>query len=189
MARAYPLSWPKGWPKTEKRESSSRFKNVTLTGALNGLKNEVRLLGGLTLTLSSNYTLGSENPKECGVVAYFIYDGRPVAMPCDRWDSIAGNVRAIAKTIEAMRGMERWGAKSMIHAMFTGFAALNQKTEDSCWDVLGIDEKHTHSEEDIIIAWKRKAKDAHPDKPGGSAEKFEQLNRAKDIALQLVKQK
>lgn len=188
--RAYPLQWPKGWPKTpgNELESAARFKRMTLSSALNGLREEVRRLGGTDLVLSSNYNLTNHSPGQCGVVAYFIYDGRQVAIPCDRWDKIEGNVRAIALTIEAMRGMERWGAKSMIQGMFTGFTALNQKTEPSCWDVLGIEAEHTHSEEDVLIAWRRKAKTEHPDK-GGTPEKFEQLNRAKDTALQLVKQK
>jgi hypothetical protein len=188
-ARAYPLSWPKGWPRTElnRRESSSRFQRVTVAGALSGLREEVRRLGGKDLVLSSNYTLGNENPKDPAVVAYFALRERPVAIPCDRWDKVEGNVRAIALTIEAMRGMERWGAKSMIEAMFTGFTALPQQTEATCWEVLGIPQ--TKSEEDILIAWRRQVKKFHPDNPEtGNREKFEQVDRAKDTALQLAKQ-
>lgn len=33
-------------------------------------------------------------------------------------------MRAIEKTIEALRGLERWGAKEMVNAPFRGFKAL-----------------------------------------------------------------
>jgi hypothetical protein len=56
------------------------LKNVTLSGALSGLTEEVRRLGGKNLILSSNYTLGATSPKEPGVVAYFDYGDRPVAI-------------------------------------------------------------------------------------------------------------
>lgn len=187
--RAYPLQWPKGWPRTEKakREPSHRFKKVTLAGALSGLQEEVRRLGGKDLILSSNYTLGSTNPIEGGVVAYFSYEERQVAIPCDRWDKIEGNVRAIALTIEAMRGMERWGAKSMIAAMFQGFTALNERTGKSHWDILGLKPEPLPTEKQVMDAYRKLAQTAHPDKEGGSHEAFAELGTAKDIALASIK--
>ncbi len=119
---AYPLQWPAGWPRTGGRESS-RFK-ATLAGALKELQDEVRLLGGAGMVLSSNVTLGRERPADPGVVAYFFFEKQQVAVPCDRWHLVQDNVKAIALTINAMRGMERWGAKHMIRAMFQGFRAL-----------------------------------------------------------------
>lgn len=186
-ARAYPLQWPKGWPKTEanKRESGIRFKNVTVSGALKGLYEEVRRLGGKNVVLSSNYTLGNTNPKDPAVVAYFDYEGKQVAMPCDRWNRIEANVRAIALTIEAMRGMERWGAKHMIRAMFSGFTALNEKTGPSCWDILGL-EPHSQTEHSVQSAYRSKLREAHPD-TGGNADAFRQLTEAREMALELVK--
>jgi hypothetical protein len=43
---------------------------------------------------------------------------------CDRWDSVADNVQAIRKTIEALRGIERWGTGDMVQRAFAGFVAL-----------------------------------------------------------------
>jgi len=184
--RAYPLQWPKSWPKTDakKREPGQQFKQ-SLAAALNGLRLEVQRLGGKDLVLSSNYSLGNEHPKEPGVVAYFDYDGKPVAIPCDRWARVEANVRAIALTIEAMRGMERWGAKHMITAMFSGFTALPSRTGPSCWDVLGIKSEPMPTEQVVMAAYRTKAQTAHPDK-GGSQEAFVELNNAKDIALSTI---
>ena len=167
---AYPLQWPPAWPKTEaiKRERG-KFQS-TLSSALNMLKDEVRLLGGKNLVLSSNCTLGHEKPKDPGVVAYFHYDGNEVAVPCDRWQRVEHNVKAIALTIEAMRGMERWGAKHMIKAMFSGFKAL-PSSEKNWWDVLQC---RADSPPDIIRAnYRRLAVDYHPDRGGTNAQMAE----------------
>ncbi|HWN95027.1 MAG TPA: DnaJ domain-containing protein [Methylomirabilota bacterium] len=163
---AFPLQWPAGWPRTDaKLRERAKFKQ-TLHSALTGLKREVQLLGGKTLVLSSNYTLGLENPKDCGVVAYFTYNASSVAIPCDRWLRIEHNVQAIALTIEAMRGMERWGAKHMIEAMFTGFKQIEARTGGlSWWDILGV--APTATAEQIKTAYREKARVAHPDAGAG----------------------
>lgn len=178
---AYPLCWPAGWPKTlPQQRESAKFK-ATLSSALNGLKREVELLGGKRLVLSSNYTLGNEHPRESGVVAYFNYNDAAVAIPCDRWLKIEDNVRAIALTIEAMRGMERWGAKHMIAAMFTGFKQLEAKTGGiSWWEVLGV--APDAGAEQIKAAYRDRARVCHPD-VGGSSEAMATLNAAYEMAL------
>lgn len=134
------------------------------------------------LLLSSNYTLGIKNPKDPGVVAYFTHEGVPLAIPCDRWDSIEDNVQAIALTIGAMRGINRWGAKHMIKAMFTGFKALPSTcaAQKPWWDVLGVDREA--SVPSILDAWKRRARSAHPDW-GGSTQLMQEVNAAKESAL------
>lgn len=47
------------------------------------------------------------------------------------------------------------------------------------YDTLGVDRKAT--DEEIKAAFKNKAKDMHPDKPGGSTEKMQELVHAHDI--------
>src|SRR3546814_19053229 len=61
---------------------------------------------------------------------------------CDRWDTVRDNVRAIGKTIEAIRGIERWGASDMMERAFSAFEALPAPGGGvtlSCWSVLGIE--------------------------------------------------
>lgn len=191
---AYPLQWPQGWPTTKpvERVKHPSFK-CDVPQALRQLKREVELLGGQNLILSSNYTLGNERPKEPGVVAYFKFDGAEVAIPCDRWIIIEHNIRAIALTIEAMRGMERWGAKHMIKAMFTGFKQLPQQTggQRPWWVVLQLqripEAKDQHVQNMLAKTYRILATERHPDK-GGSHEAMTELNRAYSEANQWLNQ-
>lgn len=178
---AYPLHWPAGWPRTDAlRRESSRMK-TQLPAALKNLQREVNLLGGRNLILSSNVTLGAEKPADPGVVAYFERAGQHIAIPCDRWRTVAENTQAIAKTIEAIRGMDRWGAKHMIKAMFQGFAALPEAAVPRTgWrDVLGL--AGTITREHIDNAFRHLAKQRHPDH-GGTDAAMSELIAARDAA-------
>lgn len=179
---AYPLQWPEGWPRTaEFSRQTSRFK-TTLPQALSALETQVRLLRGRGLVLSSNYTLGSKNPKDPGVVAYFTHDQTELAVPCDRWTKIEDNVYAIALTIGALRGMDRWGAKHMIKAMFSGFKALPPSSDPKnpkWWEVLGCLENSTWTE--VTHAYRTQAQKFHPDR-GGTHEDMLKVNHALHLA-------
>jgi hypothetical protein len=177
----YPLSWPPGWPRTpsEKRERS-KFVATTLARALSFLEAEVRRLGGKGLVLSSNYTLGPA-PKDVGVCAYFEYEGTSAAIPCDRWTRVEDNLHAIGKTIEAMRGIERWGAKHMVKAAFTGFAALPAPGSTRPWRiVLGVSLEQKPGE--IHSAYKKLRSQWHPDREGGDAGRFDEVQKAYEQA-------
>ena len=189
---AYPLSWPLGWPRTEShRREHAKFK-TTLPAALAQLETEIRRMGGKNVILSSNYTLGISNPSDPGVVAYFDWKPDPfkadfvqMAIPCDRWTRIEHNIKAIALTIEAMRGMERWGAKHMIKAMFSGFKSLPEKASGiDPWEVLGI--APTTSEVAITDAYRFKATTEHPD-AGGTTERFQRLQEAHELAMATIR--
>lgn len=165
------------------RRESSNFKQ-TLSGALNNLRRQIELMGGKNLVLSSNCALGHDTPKDSGVVAYFQLQNTAMAIPCDRWRKVQDNVHAIALTVEAMRGMERWGAKHMITAMFSGFKSLPSRASGlDPWVTLGITEKATEAE--ITAAFRSKSKIYHPDIPEtGSADKWAQIREAHDLAMQ-----
>lgn len=182
---AYPLAWPDGWPRTQARERGAY--RTPLPTALRNLEKQLALLCGTraasTLVLSSNCTLGQSNPKDPGVVAYFTWDNDAMAIPCDRWASVEANVQAIALTIEAMRAMERHGAKHMIKAMFRGFTALPAPDSAQDWcRVFGFPSRHDITLAHAEAAYRALARDAHPDRPGGSHEAMARLNRAIDAA-------
>lgn len=187
---AYPLQWPPGWPATpaQSRQRSS-FKTET-PRALNNLKRELQLMGAKDVVLSSNYTLGVENPKEPGVCAYFQWcpepnkfpqQFMPMAIPCDRWNRICDNIQAIALTVEAMRGMERWGARHMIKAMFSGFKQLPAGDTEAWWKVLGLPPDATL--EQIRSNYTAMVKKHHPDH-GGSHDEFVRIQHAYEVATE-----
>ena len=179
---AYPLQWPPGWPRTASRQSWPT-RAIALEPALAECQAELRRLGAKNIVLSSNVTLGSQAPVDPGVVAYCTYDGTQVSIPCDRWTTVAGNLRAIAKTIEAMRGMERWGAKHMVRAMLTGFTALPAPIVPEDWRAaLGNPATLAAAE----AAYRELMKRAHPD-AGGSHAQAAALNAAIQQARQVLR--
>jgi hypothetical protein len=181
---AYPLAWPAGWPRTTPRQKGQY--RTQLSGALKNLRDEIRLLCGdvasRTLLLSSNVTLGADRPADPGVVAYFSWDKQQIAIPCDRWQNVEHNVQAIALTIEAMRAMDRHGAKHMIRAMFQGFTAIRGPGPKPWREVLGFPADSRPTREQIRAKRNEMAKLHHSD-AGGDDSRMAEINVAVDQAL------
>jgi len=182
----FPLAWPIGRPRASSRDRS-QFK-TTLGRAIADVSGEVRRLGGSSLVISSNLELrrdglpyaDSRVPADPAVAVYFTLKKKPMCFACDRWNRVEENMRAIALTIGALRGIERWGSGSMLEQAFSGFAAL--PAPEQPWQVLGV--KHDSSRAEIETAYKRLASENHPDRPAGDAEKMARINRARDQLLE-----
>lgn len=185
---AYPLTWPLGRPRTRWPEHSNF--SVTLGRAIQDVQREVKLLGGSALIISSNLQLRRDGmpyarasqPDDRGVAVYFTYKKKQMCFACDRWRKIEDNMRAIAKTIEALRGIERWGTGNMVEQAFTGFTALPAPV--SWWQELelsGPDVTRAQIEE----AHRRLIMQHHPDR-GGDVEKAARINRARDMGFEAV---
>ncbi|MDE2105828.1 MAG: J domain-containing protein [Patescibacteria group bacterium] len=185
MIEAYPLTWPVGKPRKSWPESS-RFR-VTLGKAIKEVQAEVSRLGGSQLVISSNLPLrrdgvpyaNASQPKDKGVAVYFTYRKKPMCFACDRWNRIEDNMWAIACTIDALRGIERWGSGSMVEQAFTGFTAL--PAPEQWFQTLGVPADATADE--INAAWRRLASEHHPDRGGDSAT-MARINQARDQALE-----
>jgi len=181
---AYPLTWPPGKAKQYGRESA-RFK-TTLGKAIQNVQREVDLLWGRDLVISSNLPLRKDGVPmarsgyigEVGVAVYFILKKKPMCFACDRWDKVEDNMQAVAKTIEALRGIERWGSGQMVEQAFTGFAAL--PAPEQPWQVLGLDSHATKDQ--VREAYRRLASDNHPDR-GGDEQRMMRINAARDTLL------
>jgi hypothetical protein len=106
--RTTPLKWPDGWERT-KVPQNARF-DVSLDKATRELEWEIQRLGGKYPTITHNKFKGSSEPSDSGVAVYFEVKGKQRVFACDRWNQVRDNIRAIQKTIEALRGIERWGA-------------------------------------------------------------------------------
>jgi hypothetical protein len=186
MTATTPLSWPIGRPRTQ-RPTVSQFA-TTGPRALKHLAQQVHLLGGKHLVVSSNLpvTRYTEEPKwsakvptDGGVAVYFELEGEEVCFACDRWYYVEENVRAIGKTLEALRGINRWGTDDMVRASFQGFAALPETTGRPWWEVLGVDPDAARPV--IDAAYRRKLKQTHPD-IGGDRELFDEVQEAYRVA-------
>lgn len=187
---ANPLQWPHGRPRTENwRREPAKFE-VTLARARDNIVREVTLLAGgrfardPQIVISSNLALrrdglplaNQRQPDDPGVAVYFLYRKRSMSFACDRWQKVEHNMQAIAKTIEALRGIARWGTGDMLAAAFTGFEALPAPgAPREWWDVLQC---RRDSSIDVIRAqYRRLASDAHPDK-GGTDARMAEINAA-----------
>lgn len=187
MITAYPLQWPQSWPRTTSPEWS-RFA-ATQNEAQNGILRELNLLGATDVIISTNIPLRQDGlpyssrraPDDQGVAVYFKLNGEAQCIPCDKWRTIAENMRAIEKTIDALRGLERWGAKEMVNAAFRGFKALpesiimGEHTSRVWWEVLEVSQEA--SPEVIKAAYKAQLMKKHPDQ-GGSDREFQELQKA-----------
>lgn len=193
---AYPLQWPVGRPRTSSWQRERANFETTFARSRDDITREVALLKnqsaryGVEVVISTNTALrrdglplsGQRNPDDPGVAVYFTYKGKPMSFACDRWDKIEHNMRAIVKTIEALRGIARWGTGDMLEAAFTGFTALPAPSATRHWaEVLGI--PRNSSREEVKAAFRRMASSAHPDRTGGSHEKMAELNAAQEAAL------
>src|SRR5258708_5057688 len=149
-AQQYPLQWPMGWKRTQ-NPLDARFK-LGLHQAMRHLLSELDLLGAINVVVSSNLQVRRDGmpladqrePKDSGVAVYFQLNGQDQCIPCDKWYYVRDNIRAVGLTVEALRGLERWGAKEMVNAAFRGFKALpetiimGEHTARAWWEVLQV---------------------------------------------------
>lgn len=161
---------------------------ITLGQARDELLAELARLGARNVILSTNLTLRNDGlpyanqrqPDDPGGAVYFQHNGRDMAFACDRWTRIEDNLSAIARTIEALRGIERWGTGEMVAAAFEGFTALPaaRTAKRRWWQVFGV-EAHASSATAVAM-YRRKALELHPDRNGGESGPMVELNAAYD---------
>lgn len=186
MASAYPLEWPAGWPRSEEHTRSAY--RVSYKVAVHELLKEVRLLGGEHLVISSDAPLrkvdglpyteaASEVSRDPGVAVYFALDGEPVVIACDQWNTVKDNIRAIGHTVVAMRMIQRSGATELLRRAFRGFKALPGPQARPWFEMLGVPPTATLDE--INRAFRKLAKDIHPDH-GGDTREMANLIAARD---------
>jgi DnaJ-domain-containing protein 1 len=192
MIDAYPLQWPPMWPRTD-RPQRSRF-DTTLGEARSGVLRELGLLGARDVVISCNVPTRRDglpyaarrDPDAPGVAVYFTLRGEQRCIPCDKWDTVKDNLRAIQHTVAALRGLERWGAKAMVDAAFAGFAALpaGGTSAQAWWEVLELTPDATWDE--IGAAYRRLSRVHHPD-AGGRNEAFYRITEAYEQAKEWVR--
>lgn len=189
---AFPLQWPSGWPRLSDNlyRDKARFQ-TQFAKARDELMKELERMGASNVVLSTNIPLrrdglpyaGQANPQDPGAAVYFLYKKKAMVFACDRWTTVTDNIQALNKTIEAIRGIERWGASTMLERAFTGFQALPEANRKKDWhEVLGVRKNAPWME--VEMARKEKAFTHHPDR-GGSNEKMAEINGAYEEASKL----
>lgn len=180
---AFPLHWPVGWKRT-KNQSTSGFQVQSFGRVRDELYRELRLMGAKSVVLSSNVSLrldgipraGQPEPSDSGVAVYFTHKGKSISMACDRWKKVGDNVRALQKSIDAIRGIDRWGCSEFLDRSFTGFEALPEAGKKEWWEVLSVPKGSGPNT--VRNKYRELARAAHPDLNGGDGAWMAEINQA-----------
>jgi hypothetical protein len=213
MSDRYPLSWPSGWRRTPRHlRQSARFgrgerrytsdgqsswiskRPLSVADATSRLMTELHRLGvrdGDAL-LSTNVKVrldglpysNQPEPDDMGVAVYFRLHEADRVLACDTWTRVADNLAAVAAHITAMRAIDRYGVGTLDQA-FAGYVGLPAKGQT--WrTTLGFPPDAPVTRDAIDQAFKARAREAHPDREGGSHDAMASLVGARDEALAAV---
>lgn len=193
-AESYPLAWPLGYPRTRhpKRSPFTSTRKRTAGSIRNELLAELRRMRCRDVIISTNIRVRQDGvlyakfaePDDSGVAVYFVLRGSQHVIACDAWRKVADNLRAISKSIDALRGLDRWGCTDIVERAFTGFQALpapGEGTGSAWWDILGTDPRAT--EDQVVAAYRKRVKEVHPDTRHGSEAAFRVVQVAYEQAL------
>jgi hypothetical protein len=164
-----------------------RSTPVNMATATERLEDQLEKLGAREPVLSTNVTLtmggrprGDENPSDPGAAVYFKFRGKATVLACDSYFRVADNIAALAAHIDALRRIERYGVGTIEQAL-AGYKALPADTAADWRAVLGFPKGSRPTLEQIDAAYKRIAREKHPD-VGGTDIEMAHLNRARDYA-------
>ena len=161
------------------------FSAFTRVGQIHRVQTDSVVISTNIRTRNDGLPWGSAaEPEDPAVAVYFHLDKEPHCIACDAWDRVADNIAAIAATVNAQRGLERWGAVDL-KAAFAGFRALPGGRADVAMtesDAIAFISLHTSLDglavqRDLKAAYRTAAKRLHPD-AGGNAADFAQLQEA-----------
>jgi len=200
--QAYPLSWPAGvlrtpphervhgsfdsTPDKVRREMLQELDRLILgkRSRTHTVRGSVILSTNVALRLDGEPIAGRNEPTDPGVALYFKKDAHPMVIASDKYDKVWKNMRAIQRTLEALRAIERYGSSQLQERAFTGFRALPMKgtvTIGNWWNVLGVEE--AASFEHVQFAYRALSKKYHPDNPNtADPERFLQVQQAFEVA-------
>lgn len=195
MIEAYPLQWPLGYKRTPATHKKDAPFQTAFAKARDGIIYELTKMYAKDIVISSNVPVKKDGlpyavpfgqwkniTDDTGIAVYFNFNKEQKVICCDAYLSLDDNMQAINKTVEALRGIDRWQCSDIINQTFTGFKAIPEKTGGKAWwDVLQC--KPDASEDVIRQQYKRLAKDYHPDINNGNSEKFIDLQTAYQQAL------
>lgn len=196
--RFVPLErWPK---KSTPAPRRARFK-ATWPVILDLLEAELKKLSAKDIVIEAGFSRAdirndgwprsTARPTKPGVIVSFHGKHGPASFPCDTFDWWQDNVHAIAKSLEALRMVDRYGV-TVGGEQYRGFTALpspaggvTSKQEAAAvlaawsgeFDVNLIARDPEYAQR----AWREAVQRAHPDKPGGSSDAFKAVQLARGV--------
>jgi len=180
----YPLQWLPQQTRTIRQERA-RFGNHSPSKAGDFLVDELVRMGAKKCVISSNLMVrargggfyAKQTIMDSGVVIYFELKGDAKAMACDKYDRPEHNLWALYLSVQAIRGLERWGGSQLLDGLFTGFKALpapGDVVSSSPQYFIGFD-----TQEERKKYFKQLAKEMHPD-VGGNIDEWNEMKRQYD---------
>lgn len=190
MREPFPLQWPDNWARVPPRDrKDSRF----VTGMARAIKevlHELDLLGADNVVITSDLPRRSSGlpygeAADNGIAVWFVWRDVERVMASDCWRRPAENLHAIALSLQAIRGLERWGAHDIVVRAFQGFTALTSGSPAPLrpwWQVLCIQRDVLEPPLATLAKARRSHRllmraGAHPDL-GGSHDLAAELNMA-----------
>jgi len=190
VTQQFPLQWPDGMPRTA-RHQPSPFRS-TLASALKNVRGSIVAFGkdsGRQVTdviISSNVTLGVDRPSDPGVSLWFTWDEGQRCIAVDRYPKPEDNLQAIHHILEARRTEMRHGGLHIVRQTFKGFLALPSPDAVDWRKLFGFKPGELVTPAAIDVAFRERAKAAHPDRQGGNEQAMAELNLARDAATRAV---
>lgn len=176
----YPLAWPDGLPRTPAHQIAPGQFKTTLAGARDNVDDELRRFGNDTgkrvteVVMTTNMAALGGVPTDKGVAVWFDWDDAQRVFAVDRYATVAANLQAIAKVVEAHRAVMRHGGLNIVRQNFRGFTAL--PAPEHWTSVLSLPSGATA--EEIRVAFRAAAKAAD-----GDQQRLLTVNLARDSAI------
>ena len=182
-------------PKTHKSRKSATFR-ATWDKTLDLVEYELNRIAARNIVIEAGFAMNQirndgwpyakVRPTHPAVRLSFTSRGKPMAFPCDTFDSIDDNLRAIALTLESLRAIDRYGV-SQDAEQYKGWMALpapktGPMTREEAARFLVVHgnihvSAHHTDLEAVRKAYRNAAKSLHPD-GGGTHEQFTRLQEA-----------
>lgn len=199
--KAYPLHWPDGWPRTQRRKQFAPYKTAFFD-AFEDARRELKLFKAFGVVISTDvplrrdglpYADGDAGARDPGVAVYFTRGKEQYVFACDLYDRVRFNMRALGLAFGGLRAVERAGITQVIDRAMGGFAQLGSGAPSA--DVLrpwrevlnldGLAGPDFAVRAAIEASYKSLSRDRHPD-AGGSETAMVELNLARERALREV---
>lgn len=195
MGVAFTYSSPENWPESRLRNfnsGDSQFGSHSVPKCIKAIGDSLRRMGVKKAHLSGAWRIGvngnvlpsSYSFSGPAVLEYERRQGneiKTIVIAIDEYGRVWENLWAIHKTLEAMRTIERHAGNAVARQAETGFASL---PSSDCWTILGISKTDDISM--IERAYRKMAKEYHPDTPRGSEQAFRRLVDAYEEAIRIA---